>query len=148
MITSHTVRLCSRKVVVRPQEQNQTGWIITPRRCNNTTRKDTNKKLPWVISMILSVRQVIIFMIVVIQNEYNWDALSSCVTVIIRIHLLSNKFYHSNWLFIYVYTVYRINVLFQYKHIKTNLDCFCGEATSWVFSWIFSFVRNYIQYLF
>ena len=87
----------------------------------------------WVISMILSVRQVIIFMIVVIQNEYNCNALSSCVTVIIRIHLLSNKFYHSNWLSIYVYTVYRINVMFQYKCMKTNLDCFCGEATSWVF---------------
>ena len=122
--------------MVRLQEQNQTGWITTPRRCINSTWKIQKRNYHWVISMILSVRQVIIFMIVVIQNEYNWDALSSCVTVIIRINLLSNKFYHSNWLSIYVYTVYRINVLFQYKCMKTNLDCFCGEATSWVFHFI------------
>ena len=74
----------------------------------------------WVISMILSVRQVIIFMIVVIQNEYNWNALSSRVTVIIQINLLSNKFYHSNWLFIYVYTVYRINMLFSLQLYELN----------------------------
>ena len=132
MITSHTVRLCSRKAVVRLQEQIKQDELSPRDAVPIVHAKIQMRNYHWVISMILFVRQVIIFMIVVIQNEYNWDALSSCVTVIIRIHLLSNKFYHSNWLFIYVYTVYRINVLFQYKRVKTNLDCFCGEATSWV----------------